>query len=96
MGEKHESSGSPRGARTADDARSRHRGGNPQVRSLPCLLAFHDPNAAAGQEMMEHTGLATGLEAIGEAFGPAASMIFRQAGTACTPSRPSSSQTLGR
>jgi hypothetical protein len=59
-------------------------------------LAFHDPNAAAGREMMEHTGLATGLEAIGEAFGSAASMIFGQVETACTPSRPSSSQTLGR
>ena len=36
--------------------------------------------------MTEHAGLATGLEAIGGAFGPAASMIFAQAETACTPS----------
>jgi hypothetical protein len=92
MGEKHDSSGSPRAARTASDPRSRHRRDNPQVKPLHRLPAFHDPNATAGREMMEHTGLTTGLEAIGEAFGPAASIIFGPGGTARTPSRPSSSQ----
>jgi len=67
-------------------------------RSGPCPACWRSmiPMPQADREMMEHTGLATGLEAIGEASGPAASMIFRQAGTARTPSRPSSSQTLGR
>jgi len=41
---------------------------------------------------MEHTGLTAGLEAIGEGFGPAASIILGHAGTARAPSRPSSSQ----
>ena len=64
----------------------------PRSGCLRRLSVFHDPNATAGREMTEHTGLTTGLEAIGEAFGPAASMILGQAETACTPSRPSSSQ----
>ena len=54
--------------------------------------ACHDPNATAGREMMEHTGLTSGLEAIGEVFGPAASIVCGQAETARTPSRPSCSQ----
>ena len=37
--------------------------------------AFHDPNATAGREIMEHTGLTSGLEAIGEVFGPTASIV---------------------
>ena len=40
--------------------------------------------------MMEQAGLATGLEVIGKAFGPAASMIFGQAERAIL------SATLGR
>jgi hypothetical protein len=42
--------------------------------------------------MMKRTGLTTGLQAIGEAFEPAASIILGQAETAVTPPRPSSSQ----
>jgi hypothetical protein len=92
MGEKYEGSGSPRAARTASDARSRQRGDNPQVKLLYRLPAGHDPNATTGREMSEHGGLTSGLEAIGEAFGPAASIVLGQAETACTASRPSSSQ----
>ena len=40
--------------------------------------------------MIERAGLATGLDVIGKAFGPAASMIFGQA--AATPSRSPSPQ----
>jgi len=79
MGEQHESSIGPRAARTASDARSLHRSDNPQVKLLHRPPAFHDPPATAGREMREHRGLTTGPEAIGEAFRPAASMIFGQA-----------------
>ena len=54
--------------------------------------AFGDPSPTVSREMMGYTGLTTGLGAIGEAFGPAASMIFGQAKTARTTSRPTSSQ----
>ena len=53
-------------------------------------------SATADREMTGHTGLTTGLGAIGGAFGLAASMIFGQAETARTTSRPSSLATLGR
>jgi hypothetical protein len=91
-GEKHDNSGSPRAARTASDARSRHRGDDPQVKPLHWQLAFHDPNATAGREMMDRAGVTAGLQAIGQAFEPAASIIFGQAETTRAPSRPSSSQ----
>jgi hypothetical protein len=84
MGERYESSGSPRAARTAGAGRSRHRDVNPQVRSLYWLPACHDPGAAAGREMRERAALAAGLEAIGEAFGPAASIVLGRAETTCT------------
>jgi hypothetical protein len=51
----------------------------PQVKPLHGLFACHDPSTKAGREMTGHTGLTTGLGVIGEAFGPAASMIFGQA-----------------
>ena len=54
--------------------------------------AFGDPTAKVGREMTGHTGLTTGPGAIGEAFAPAASMIFGQVETARTTSWPSSSQ----
>jgi len=63
-------------------------------RSSPCAAcpAFHEPSATAGREMTGRTGLAVGPRAIGAAFAPAVSMIFGQAKTARTASRPSSSQ----
>jgi hypothetical protein len=51
----------------------------PQVKPLHRLFACHDPSTKAGLEMTGHTGLTTRLGVIGEAFGPAASMIFGQA-----------------
>jgi hypothetical protein len=50
-----------------------------QVKPPHRRSAFHDPSATAGREMTGRTGLTTGLGAIGEAPGPAASMIFGQA-----------------
>ena len=96
MGEKDESYGSPRTASTASAVQSRHRGGNPQVKLLHYLPACHDPSATTGREMRQHRGLAPGLEAIGEAFAPAASMIFGQAETAPHGIKAILPATLGR
>jgi ornithine carbamoyltransferase len=53
--------------------------GNPQVKFMHCLPAFHDPNTTVGREMMEHTGMTSGLEVTGEVFESAASIVFDQA-----------------
>ena len=57
-----------------------------------CRSGFHHPNAMTGREMMEHTGLTSGLEAVGEVFRSTANIVCGQAGIAGTPSWPSSSQ----
>ena len=94
MGERHESIGSPRAARAAGAVRSRRRDDNPQVRHMNCRSAFHDASATAGRDMVEHAGPTSGLEVVGEVFGPAANIVLGQAETARKPSRPSSSQHL--
>jgi ornithine carbamoyltransferase len=53
--------------------------GNPKVKFMHCLPAFHDPNTIVGREMMEHTGMASGLEVTGEVFESPASIVFDQA-----------------
>jgi ornithine carbamoyltransferase len=53
--------------------------GNPKVKFMHCLPAFHDPNTTAGREIMEHTGMTDGLEVTGEVFNSAASIVFDQA-----------------
>ena len=53
--------------------------GNPKVKFMHCLPAFHDPNTAVGREMMEHTGMTSGLEVTGEVFESPASIVFDQA-----------------
>jgi ornithine carbamoyltransferase len=53
--------------------------GNPKVKFMHCLPAFHDPNTTVGREMMEHTGMTTGLEVTGEVFESPASIVFDQA-----------------
>ena len=53
--------------------------GNPAVKFMHCLPAFHAPNTTVGREMMEHTGMASGLEVTGEVFDSAASIVFDQA-----------------
>jgi ornithine carbamoyltransferase len=53
--------------------------GNPRVKFMHCLPAFHDPNTIVGREMMEHTGMKEGLEVTGEVFESPASIVFDQA-----------------
>ena len=53
--------------------------GNPRTKFMHCLPAFHDPNTTVGKEMMEHTGMSTGLEVSGEVFESGASIVFDQA-----------------
>jgi ornithine carbamoyltransferase len=55
------------------------RTGNPRVKFMHCLPAFHDPNTTVGREMMEHTGMPDGLEVTGEVFESPASVVFDQA-----------------
>jgi len=52
---------------------------NPVVKFMHCLPAFHDPNTTVGREIMEHTGMTTGLEVTGEVFTSTASIVFDQA-----------------
>ena len=53
--------------------------GNPAVKFMHCLPAFHDTNTVVGREIMEHTGMESGLEVTGEVFDSAASIVFDQA-----------------
>jgi ornithine carbamoyltransferase len=46
---------------------------------FPAGPAFHDPNTVVGREIMEHTGMTSGLEVTGEVFGSPASIVFDQA-----------------
>jgi len=53
--------------------------GNAQVKFMHCLPAFHDTNTVVGREIMEHTGMTSGLEVTGEVFRSPASIVFDQA-----------------
>jgi ornithine carbamoyltransferase len=53
--------------------------GNPKVKFMHCLPAFHDTNTVVGREIMEHTGMTDGLEVTGEVFNSDASIVFDQA-----------------
>jgi ornithine carbamoyltransferase len=53
--------------------------GNPKVKFMHCLPAYHDTNTTIGREIMEHTGMTSGLEVTGEVFTSAASIVFDQA-----------------
>jgi len=53
--------------------------GNPAVKFMHCLPAFHDPNTIVGREIMEDTGMTSGLEVTGEVFNSRASIVFDQA-----------------
>jgi ornithine carbamoyltransferase len=53
--------------------------GNPKVKFMHCLPAFHDPTTTVGREIMEHTGMTSGLEVTGEVFESGASIVFDQA-----------------
>jgi ornithine carbamoyltransferase len=53
--------------------------GNPAVKFMHCLPAYHDTNTAVGREIMEHTGMTSGLEVTDEVFQSGASIVFDQA-----------------
>jgi ornithine carbamoyltransferase len=53
--------------------------GNRAAKFMHCLPAFHDPNTTVGREIMEHTGMTSGLEVTGEVFNSPASIVFDQA-----------------
>jgi ornithine carbamoyltransferase len=53
--------------------------GNPKVKFMHCLPAFHDTNTVVGREIMEHTGMTSGLEVTDEVFTSGASIVFDQA-----------------
>jgi ornithine carbamoyltransferase len=53
--------------------------GNPKVKFLHCLPAYHDLNTEVGRQVMEHTGMKDGLEVTDEVFKSPASIVFDQA-----------------
>ncbi len=53
--------------------------GNPRVKFMHCLPAFHDHNTTVGREVMERTGMTDGLEVTDEVFRSPASIVFDQA-----------------
>jgi ornithine carbamoyltransferase len=53
--------------------------GNPAVKFMHCLPAFHDANTIVGREIMDHMGMTSGLEVTGEVFESPASIVFDQA-----------------
>jgi ornithine carbamoyltransferase len=53
--------------------------GNPRAKFMHCLPAFHDPNTIVGRDIMDSTGMSTGLEVTGEVFESSASIVFDQA-----------------
>jgi ornithine carbamoyltransferase len=54
--------------------------GNPQVKFLHCLPAFHDDQTTLGKQMAADYGLHGGMEVTDEVFESAASMVFRPGG----------------
>ena len=54
-------------------------GGQPGVKFMHCLPAFHDANTVVGKEMMEATNMPDGLEVTNEVFESTASIVFDQA-----------------
>jgi ornithine carbamoyltransferase len=53
--------------------------GNPHVKFLHCLPAFHDTETKVGKEIAEHYGLSKGLEVTDEVFESEANVAFEQA-----------------
>ncbi len=53
--------------------------GNPGVRFMHCLPAFHDGGTVVGGEIMRETGMADGLEVTDDVFRSPASIVFDQA-----------------
>lgn len=55
------------------------RTGNPRAKFMHPLPAFHDRNTVLGREVIEHSGLASGLEVTDEVFESPQSIVFDQA-----------------
>jgi ornithine carbamoyltransferase len=53
--------------------------GNPAVKFMHCLPAYHDTRTEVGRQIMEHTGMTTGLEVTDQVFTSPASIVFDQA-----------------
>lgn len=53
--------------------------GNDAVKFMHCLPAYHDTNTAVGADIMNHTGMSSGLEVTDEVFSSPASIVFDQA-----------------
>ncbi|ENM1946689.1 ornithine carbamoyltransferase [Citrobacter braakii] len=53
--------------------------GNPQVKFLHCLPAFHDDQTKLGKQMAQEYGLHGGMEVTDEVFESPASIVFDQA-----------------
>jgi ornithine carbamoyltransferase len=53
--------------------------GNPRVRFMHCLPAFHDARTTVGAQIAEATGMSDGLEVTDDVFRSAASVVFDQA-----------------
>jgi ornithine carbamoyltransferase len=53
--------------------------GNDAVKFMHCLPAYHDTNTEVGRDIMNHTGMGSGLEVTDEVFNSAASIVFDQA-----------------
>jgi ornithine carbamoyltransferase len=53
--------------------------GNPRVKFMHCLPAFHDAQTAVGREMAAATGMTDGLEVTDDVFRSPASIVFEQA-----------------
>jgi ornithine carbamoyltransferase len=61
------------------DAAMLARSGNPAVRFMHCLPAYHDLGTEVGRDMMVATGMLDGLEVTDEVFRSDASIVFDQA-----------------
>ncbi len=53
--------------------------GNPEVKFLHCLPAFHDEQTTVGKQMAQEYGLENGMEVTDEVFESAHSIVFDQA-----------------
>jgi ornithine carbamoyltransferase len=53
--------------------------GNPKVRVMHCLPAFHNADTTVGREIAEHTGLTNGLEVTDDVFESERCVAFSQA-----------------
>ena len=61
------------------DAAALEATGNPQVKFMHCLPAFHDTNTVVGKDIAEKTGMTGGLEVTNEVFESPYNIAFDQA-----------------